>query len=178
MGRDDLRQQLHISFHPRYRNHLANQLPAVSLETAPETGVLLQRKERLRRTALRGLQAGVLDRVNLNGGLVGFPRNASVAAAAGLRCWHGSGNDLGIRETAYIHAAAVAPNCTMASDFVGGWTRGDDLIVEPIQFADGFTPTPMKPGLGCALDEVALERFAQAYERVGTHDIARREIRY
>lgn len=115
---------------------------------------------------LRGLQAGVLDCVNLNGGLVQFQRNAAVAAAAGLRCWHGSGNDLGIMETAYIHAAAVAPNCTMASDFVGGWTREDDLIAEPIAIAAGYTPTPMQPGLGCALDLAALERYTVAHQSV------------
>jgi len=115
---------------------------------------------------IRGVKAGVLDCVNLNGSLVGFQRNATVAAAAGLRCWHGSGNDLGIIETAYIHAAAAAPNCTMASDFVGSWTREDDLIVEPLHFSSGYTPTPMAPGLGCELDMAALARYTQHYERL------------
>ena len=77
---------------------------------------------------LRALKAGVVDCFNLGGTLVGFQRNAAVAAAAGMRCWHGSGNDLGIVDTAYVHAAALAPNCTLASDFVGSWTREDDLI--------------------------------------------------
>ncbi|MEZ4867330.1 MAG: enolase C-terminal domain-like protein [Caldilineaceae bacterium] len=108
---------------------------------------------------LRGLKAGVLDCVNLNGGLVAFQRNAAVAAAGGLRCWHGSGNDLGIIETAYLHAAATAPNCTMASDFVGSWTREDDLIVEPLALADGSVAVPMIPGLGCQLDMAALTRY-------------------
>jgi len=115
---------------------------------------------------LRGIKAGVVDCLNLGGSLVGFMRNASIAAAAGLRCWHGSGNDLGIIETAYLHAAAAAPNCTMASDFVGSWTRADDLIVEPFHFVEGYLPTPMKPGLGCELDLVALERYVQASEQV------------
>lgn len=115
---------------------------------------------------IRGVKAGVLDCVNLNGSLAGFQRNATVAAAAGLRCWHGSGNDLGIIETAYVHAAATAPNCTMASDFVGSWTREDDLIVEPLLFSNGYTPTPMAPGLGCELDMAAVERYTQYYERL------------
>jgi muconate cycloisomerase len=115
---------------------------------------------------IRGVKAGVLDCVNLNGSLVGFQRNATVAAAAGLRCWHGSGNDLGIIETAYVHAAAAAPNCTMASDFVGSWTREDDLIIEPLQFQNGYTPTPTAPGLGCELDMTALKRYTQQYERL------------
>ncbi len=117
-------------------------------------------------SALRGIVAGVVDCLNLGGSLVGFQRNAAVVAAAGLPCWHGSGNDLGILDTAYIHAASAAPNCTMASDFVGSWTRSDDLIVEPIAFVGGFTPTPMAPGLGCALDMDALARYTQAHSRM------------
>lgn len=116
--------------------------------------------------ALRGIQAGVVDCLNFGGSLMGFQRNAAVAAAAGLSCWHGSGNDLGILDTAYIHAAASAPNCTMASDFVGSWTREDDLIVEPIFFAGGYTPTPMAPGLGCDLDMAALARYTIGYEQM------------
>ena len=115
---------------------------------------------------LEALKAGVVDCFNLGGGLVGFPRNAAIAAAAGMRCWHGSGNDLGIMDTCYVHEACLAPNCTMASDFVGSWTRGDDLIVEPIEFVDGFVPTPMKPGLGCELDTEALQRYTQGHETV------------
>lgn len=115
---------------------------------------------------LEAINAGVVDCFNLGGGLVGFQRLAAVAAAAGMRCWHGSGNDLGIMDTSFIHAAAAAANCTMASDFVGSWTREDDLIVEPITFADGFTPVPMEPGLGCELDREALSRYTQAHEKV------------
>ncbi|MEC9378903.1 MAG: enolase C-terminal domain-like protein, partial [Candidatus Latescibacterota bacterium] len=75
-------------------------------------------------------------------------------------------NDLGIIDTSYIHAAALAPNCTMASDFVGSWTREDDLILEPIEFADGYTATPQKPGLGCELDMAALPKYVQHYEEI------------
>ena len=115
---------------------------------------------------LRAVKAGVVDCVNLSGGLIGFLRNATVAAAAGLRCWHGSGVDLGITETSFLHTASAAPNCTMASDFVGSWVREDDLIVEPLTFQNGFTPVPMKPGLGCELDEKALQCYAVAHETV------------
>ncbi|MDE0961510.1 MAG: hypothetical protein OSB73_00140 [Candidatus Latescibacteria bacterium] len=115
---------------------------------------------------IRAVKAGVVDCLNLMGSLVGFQKNAATARAAGLRCWHGSGNDLGIVDTSYLHAVAAAPNCTMASDFVGSWTREDDLIVEPIEFVDGYVPTPMRPGLGCALDEAALTRYSQGHETI------------
>jgi muconate cycloisomerase len=108
-----------------------------------------------------------VDCVNLGGSLFGFVRSAAVAAAAGLPCWHGSGNDLGLMDTSFVHAAAAAPNCTMASDFVGSWTREDDLIVEPIPFIDGFVPTPTRPGLGCEIDEAALRRYTRAHDTIG-----------
>ena len=38
------------------------------------------------------------------------------------------------------------------------------LIVEPIEFVDGYVPTPMKPGLGVELDLAALQRYCQAHE--------------
>ena len=112
------------------------------------------------------VKAGVVDCLNLNGGPADFMRSAAVGAGAGLRCWHGSGNDLGIIDTSYVHAAALAPNCTMASDFVGSWTREDDLILEPIEFADGYTATPQKPGLGCELDMAALPKYVQHHEEI------------
>ena len=115
---------------------------------------------------LRALEAGCVDCFNLGSGPVRMPDLAQIAAAAGMPCWHGSGNDLGIVDTSYIHAAALAPACTMASDFVGSWTREDDLIVEPIEFVDGYVATPGKPGLGCDLDLKALPKYTRAYEEV------------
>jgi L-alanine-DL-glutamate epimerase-like enolase superfamily enzyme len=113
---------------------------------------------------LNALKEGVVDCFNLGGSMWGFMRNAAIAAAADMRCWHGSGNDLGIIDTAYVHKASAVPNCTMASDFVGSWTREDDLIVEPITFVDGYVPTPMAPGLGCDLDLTALPKYTTAHE--------------
>jgi muconate cycloisomerase len=115
---------------------------------------------------LQALQAGCVDCFNLGSGPVRMPALARIAAAADMPCWHGSGNDLGIMDTSYIHAAALAPNCTMASDFVGSWTREDDLIVEPIEFAHGYVATPQTPGLGCDLDLQALPKYTQAHEQI------------
>ena len=115
---------------------------------------------------LKALEAGCVDCFNLGSGPVRMPDLAQIAEAAGLPCWHGSGNDLGIMDTSYVHAAALAPACTMASDFVGSWTREDDLIVEPIEFVDGYVATPQRPGLGCDLDLRALPRYTRAHEEI------------
>lgn len=108
---------------------------------------------------IRAIKAEACDCLNLGGGMVQFVRNAALAEAAGMACWHGSGNDLGIAEHAYLHAAAAARNCTLPSDFVGGWTREDDLIVEPLRFERGNAILPDRPGLGCELDLVAVKRY-------------------
>ena len=115
---------------------------------------------------IRAVKAGVVDCVNLGGSMMGFAKSAAVAEAAGLRCWHGSGVDLGIMESSFVHAISVAPNCTMASDIVGSWVREHSLIRESRVFEDGFTPVSMAPGLGCELDIAAVERYSRACETV------------
>jgi len=108
---------------------------------------------------IQAIKAEAVDYLNLGGSMVQFVRNTAIAHAANIPCWHGSGNDLGIMEFSYLQAAAAARNCVLGSDFVGSWTRQDDLVVEGIQFADGYALVPNKPGLGCELDMDALERY-------------------
>jgi muconate cycloisomerase len=108
---------------------------------------------------ISAIKAEAVDYLNLGGSMVQFVRNAAIAHAAGIPCWHGSGNDLGIMEFSYLQAAAVARNCILGSDFVGSWTRQDDLVVEGIGFDDGYALVPDKPGLGCELDVDALEKY-------------------
>src|ERR1051326_167166 len=55
---------------------------------------------------ISAIKVEAVDYMNLGGSMVQFVKNAAIAAAAGILCWHGSGNDLGILETAYLHAAA------------------------------------------------------------------------
>ena len=87
---------------------------------------------------IKAIRADAVDYLNLGGSMVNFVKSAAIAQAAGIPVWHGSGNDLGIMERSYLHAAAVAPNCVLASDFVGSWTRSDDLITEGFTFEKGL----------------------------------------
>ena len=108
---------------------------------------------------LTAIKADCVDYLNLGGSMVNFVKAAAIANAARIPVWHGSGNDLGIMEMSYLHAASVAPNCVLASDFVGSWTRVDDLIIHGFSFEDGYTPVPDTPGMGCELDLDALEQY-------------------
>jgi muconate cycloisomerase len=108
---------------------------------------------------LAAIRANAVDYFNLAGSMADFVKMAWMAEQAGLRCWHGSGVDLGIRDMSYVHASVAAGNCTLPGDMVGNFLREDDLIVEPIPIVDGRIPAPTAPGLGVTLDEEALARY-------------------
>ena len=72
--------------------------------------------------------------------------------------------DLGVRDMSSVHAAAAA-GCQLPSDIIGHLLREDDLVAEPIAFAEGSLIVPDAPGLGVELDRVALERYRVSLDR-------------
>lgn len=104
---------------------------------------------------------GACDSFNLSDGhFRGFVRNAYVAEVAGIPVWHGSGAELGIRDTAYIHAAAATRSCTIPSDTIS-FLREDDLLTRPFMktITNGYAEVPRGPGLGVELNEDAVRRY-------------------
>lgn len=101
-----------------------------------------------------------VDFLNISpGSMAMFVKCCFIAEQAGVPVWHGSGVDLGIMDMSYVHACAAAPNATLPSDIIGNFLREDDLIVQPIQFENGYALVPDKPGLGVELDEEAVRRY-------------------
>jgi len=98
------------------------------------------------------------DIVNTGGTMHEFRKNAAIAELAGIPVWHGSGNDLGILETSYVHTCAATKNAILTSDIFGEFCREDDLLVDPIEIKNGLAKVPTKPGLGIRIDEKALEK--------------------
>ena len=85
---------------------------------------------------------------------------------------------LGIASAAQVHiGAARASVLGHAMELFGHVMMEDDLIVEPLDCSGGQVRVPTGPGLGVALDEAALDRYATAsahvLERAGA--AARRE---
>lgn len=107
---------------------------------------------------LPALRAAAADCYNLLGTLTDFSQWARLAQEAGFPVWRGTGMDLGVRDASSLHAAAAA-GCRMPSDIIGHMLREDDLIAEPLAFADGALIVPTGPGLGVELDREALERY-------------------
>lgn len=116
---------------------------------------------------LAAIKRNAVDYFNLNGSMADFVKMAWLAEQAGIRCWHGSGVDLGIRDMSYVHAGLAAGNCTLPSDLVGNFLREDDLITEPISIVNGAVPLPTAPGLGIELDEAAIAIYQVGTAPVG-----------
>ena len=107
---------------------------------------------------LPALRLEAADHYNLLGPLKQFVDWATLTRTAGCATWRGTGMDLGVRDMSSVHAAAAA-GCQLPSDIIGHLLREDDLVAEPIAFADGSLIVPDAPGLGVELDRVALERY-------------------
>lgn len=69
---------------------------------------------------------------------------------------------LGIASAMHIHlAAARYHSLGHATELFGHFMLEDDLIVDPIDYAEGFAVVPRGPGWGVALDEAALAKYAR-----------------
>ena len=110
---------------------------------------------------LDAIKMGACDSFNLSSPhFYPFVRHAFVAEVAGIPAWHGSGAELGIADTAFIHAAAATRSCTIPSDTIC-YLRESDLLVQPFMktVVGGYKEVPRGPGLGVELDEDALRRY-------------------
>jgi muconate cycloisomerase len=110
---------------------------------------------------LEAIKVGACDSFNLSSPhFRSFVRHAYLAEVAGIPVWHGSGAELGIADTAFIHAAAATRSCTIPSDTIC-FLRESDLLVKPFMksITGGYIEVPRGPGLGVELDEEALRRY-------------------
>jgi muconate cycloisomerase len=104
------------------------------------------------------IRSEACDVLNLGGTMRDFVRNCYVAELAGIPVWHGSGAELGIRDMAFIQAAAATKACTVPSDTIC-FLRESDLLATPFTVKNGYITVPKSPGLGIELDEAALKRY-------------------
>lgn len=105
------------------------------------------------------LKREACDWLNVGGPLVNVYKLTGMAEAAGIPTWHGSGVGLGVSEAAYTHICAACRSMTLTSDICGETLRVNDLIAQPLHFADGHVAVPQGPGLGVELDEAAVEHY-------------------
>jgi len=103
------------------------------------------------------------------GGIVGTRRLIAACDEAGIGFWFYRG-DFGIATAAYLQIAAACPYVTEPSQSLLRWTTDDVIVGGPFSPEDGVVAVPTGPGLGVELDEVALRRCVERYERDGAYE--------
>lgn len=92
------------------------------------------------------------------GGLLRARQCAAVAQAGGIQASLASGPALGIATAAMLQVAASTP--AFAGQNESAYHRlEDDLLVEPLEIADGMVTVPQAPGLGVEVDRAKLEQY-------------------
>ncbi|MQA10515.1 MAG: chloromuconate cycloisomerase [Pseudonocardiaceae bacterium] len=100
-------------------------------------------------------------KVHKLGGLSATRKAAAVAEAAGLPCHGGSSIESSIGTAAAAHAYAAIAGVTFGCELFGPLLLAEDLVTEPVRYADGALRVPHGVGLGVRLDESKLARFAR-----------------
>ena len=94
------------------------------------------------------------------GGLLRGLRLIHTAQTAGMAALLGSTVEMGPGTAAFVHLAVAAENITVSSDLVGPGLLVDDVCERAFEYEGGALRPFAGPGLGVALDEDKMEKWA------------------
>jgi muconate cycloisomerase len=94
-----------------------------------------------------------------SGGFVATKDIAAIGAAAGLPCYIGCMTETGVGTAAYSHLGASTPGVTLGCEQFGPLLICEDIVQEPIRYAEGHVCVTSGPGFGVTLDEGQVEKF-------------------
>jgi muconate cycloisomerase len=111
------------------------------------------------------VRAGAADVVSLklvkHGGLLATRDVAAVAEAAGIGLYGGCLLESSIGAAAHLHIFAGLRELGWGCEHFGPQILVDDLVEQPLRFADFRVHLPAGPGLGVGLDQDKLRRYAR-----------------
>jgi muconate cycloisomerase len=109
------------------------------------------------------IRAEAIDDVSIYvigpGGLHQSKKMVALAEAFGLRGYIGGALETGIGAAAGVHLAASSPAVSLGCEMNGQFLLRDNLVTEPMGFADGALEVPTGPGLGVTPSEGSLDRY-------------------
>ena len=110
-------------------------------------------------------RTGAADVVSLklvkHGGLLATRDVAAVAGAAGIGLYGGCLLESSIGAAAHLQVFAGLRDLAWGCEHFGPQILVDDLVEEPLRFADFRIQVPTRPGLGVTLDHDKLRRYAR-----------------
>lgn len=94
-----------------------------------------------------------------SGGL--FPAHdvASIASAAGIGLYGGTMLEAGVGTAASAHLFATFPTLAWGTELFGPLLLTEEILAEPLDYADFSLGVPVGPGLGITLDEDKIAHF-------------------
>ncbi len=94
-----------------------------------------------------------------SGGLHSAHDVACIASAAGIGLYGGTMLEAGIGTAASAHLFATFPRLAWGTELFGPLLLTEEILAEPLDYADFSLGVPMGPGLGIALDEDKIAHF-------------------
>jgi len=94
------------------------------------------------------------------GGILNSKKVATVGAAAGIDSYVGGALESAIGAAAGLHFAASTPSVTYGCELGGQFLLAEDIAQVPLTFRDGALVVPDGPGLGVAVDEGKVRKYA------------------
>jgi muconate cycloisomerase len=88
-----------------------------------------------------------------SGGLLPAHAVATIAQAAGIGLYGGTMLEAGVGTAASAHLCATLPSLAWGTELFGPLLLTEELLAEPLLYADFELAVPTEPGLGIALDE-------------------------
>ena len=115
------------------------------------------------RTAVRIASAGAAGvfalKIAQSGGLFAAAQVAAIGNAAGLGLYGGTMLEGGVGTAASAHVFSTVPALAWGTELFGPLLQTDEILAEPLSYADFSLSVPTGPGLGVTLDEDKLSFF-------------------
>jgi muconate cycloisomerase len=107
-----------------------------------------------------------------SGGLHAGREVAAIADASGVALYGGTMLEAGVGTAASAHLFATFPRLAWGTELFGPLLLTEDILAEPLDYADFSLGVPTRPGLGIALDEDKIARFRRDRTAPTLHVVA------
>ena len=107
-----------------------------------------------------------------SGGLHAAGEVASIAASAGIGLYGGTMLEAGVGTIASAHLFATFPSLDWGTELFGPLLLTEEILTEPVAYADFSMPVPTGPGLGIALDEEKIAYFRRDRTAPSLHAVS------
>jgi len=107
-----------------------------------------------------------------SGGLYPAHDVARIASAAGIGLYGGTMLEAGVGTAASAHLCATVPTLGWGTELFGPLLLTEEILVEPLDYADFSLGVPTGPGLGVTLDEDKIAHFRRDRTAPTLHVVA------